>query len=169
MTVNQKMTFGLRFPKHYLFVIHRAKRNENTLVSNKDMINISSKLILWIHTWEVCALSPCGRSVVHCDGPLICHVALWKSLVSPRSGEARIPIFSCLGNHRRLRFSFDLLSSLSGCMDVRRTGATFRELLRWFCQMKLSVSLCKVERVCWAPACDWDIARCATHLPYNNT
>lgn len=43
-TVNQKMTFGLRFPKHYFFVIHRAKLNENTLVNNRDMINISSKL-----------------------------------------------------------------------------------------------------------------------------
>ena len=38
------MTFGLRFPKHYFFVIHGAKLNENTLVNNREMINISSKL-----------------------------------------------------------------------------------------------------------------------------
>lgn len=58
VTVNQKMTFGLRFPKHYFFVIHRAKRNENTLVSNKDMINISSKLILFYEYTR-------GRSVLY--------------------------------------------------------------------------------------------------------
>ena len=79
-TVNQKMTFGLRFPKHYFFVIHRAKLNENTLVNNRDMINISSKLsyeytLVNVLVGGLCFIS-CGRSVVHQDGLLICHVAL---------------------------------------------------------------------------------------------
>ena len=108
VTVNQKMTFGLRFPKHYLFVIQRAKRNENTLVNNKDMINISSKLF-----YEYTLVN------VHVGG--MCFISVWavggtprwpsnlprgavKISVSPRSGEARIPIFSCLGIHSRLRF-----------------------------------------------------------------
>ena len=71
VTVNQKMTFGLRFPKHYLFVIQRAKRNENTLVNNKDMINISSKLF-----YEYTLVN------VHVGG--LCFISVWAVGGTPR-------------------------------------------------------------------------------------
>lgn len=90
MTVNQKMTFGLRFPKHYLFVIHRAKRNEHMLVNNKDMINISSELF-----YEYTLVN------VHVGG--LCFISVWAVGGTPRSlsnlprGAVKITYISPLG------------------------------------------------------------------------
>lgn len=90
VTVNQKMTFGLRFPKHYLFVIQRAKRNENTPVNNKDMINISSKLF-----YEYTLVN------VHVGG--LCFISVWAVGGTPRwpsnlpRGAVKISCISPLG------------------------------------------------------------------------
>ena len=84
------MTFGLRFPKHRLFVIHRAKRNENTLVNNKDMINISSKLF-----YEYTLVN------VHVGG--LCFISVWAVGGTPRwpsnlpRGAVKITCVSPLG------------------------------------------------------------------------
>lgn len=123
------MTFGLRFPKHYFFVIHRAKLNENTLVNNRDMINISSKLSYEYTLVNVLVGGLCFISVWAVGGTPrwpsnLPRGAVKISCVSPL-GEARIPIFSCLGNHSRLRFF--RLSVLSIWLHGRSTS-------RWYIQ-----------------------------------
>lgn len=119
------MTFGLRFPKHYFFVIHRAKLNENTLVNNRDMINISSKLSYEYTLVNVLVGGLCFISVWAVGGTPrwpsnLPRGAVKISCVSPLGGSQNSDLFlSRKSQPSTLLSTFCPLYWLHGCSTPR--------------------------------------------------